>query len=40
MYDVGVVYFRYPRQGGYGRFSPRERDKLRKGGPHVTEDLM
>ena len=31
--------FRYPRQGGYERFSPGERDKLRKGGPHVTEGV-
>ena len=31
--------FRYPRQGAYERFSPGERDKLRKGGPHVTEGV-
>jgi hypothetical protein len=40
MNDVGVVYFRYPRQGGYEWFSPRERDKLCNGAPHVTEDIM
>jgi len=33
------VSFRYPRQGGYERFSPGEWDKLRKGGPHVTEGV-
>ena len=32
------MYFRYPRQGGYERFSPGERDKFRKGGQHVTEE--
>ena len=37
--DVGVVSFRYPRQGGYERFSPGERDKLRKGDLHVTEGV-
>jgi len=33
------VSFRYPRQGGYERFSLGERDKLRKGGPHVIEGV-
>jgi len=29
---VGVVSLRYPRQGGYERFTPR-------GGPHDTEGV-
>ena len=31
--------FRYPRQGGYERFSQGERDTLRKVGPHITEGV-
>ena len=40
MNDVGVVSLVIHAKGDLKGFSPRERDKLRKGGPHVTEDLI
>jgi len=40
MNDVGSVYLVIHAKGDHKGFSPRERDKLLKGGPYFTEDIM